>query len=119
MRVAEVAIKTGLSAPTIRFYEQLGILDQRHVKRSANGYRDYNETTLDQLSVIKEVQSAGFSLTEFKKLDLPCAQGTLLADQARQVIEQKIAQTTQKVTELQGVLAFLLTKLEELNCPPS
>jgi DNA-binding transcriptional MerR regulator len=41
MKIHELAQKTGLTAPTIRFYEQEGLLDTHHVRRGENNYRDY------------------------------------------------------------------------------
>ena len=58
MKIHELAQKTGLTAPTIRFYEKEGLLDTRHVRRGENNYRDYGEEAVEHLLVIKEVQAA-------------------------------------------------------------
>ncbi len=41
VKINDLAKKIGLTAPTIRFYEQEGLLDTRHVRRGENNYRDY------------------------------------------------------------------------------
>ncbi|MGN7167637.1 MerR family transcriptional regulator [Paenibacillus cellulositrophicus] len=68
MKIHELAIKTGLTAPTIRFYEKVGLLDSRYVLRGKNNYRDYSEETVEHLKIIKRLQSVGFSLDEMTEL---------------------------------------------------
>ena len=82
MKINELAKKTGLTAPTIRFYETVGLLDSRHVRRGDNNYRDYCEEAVEQLLVIKEVQAAGFTLAEFKELDEACNAGEQVTQKA-------------------------------------
>jgi MerR family copper efflux transcriptional regulator len=66
MKIKDLAEKTGLTAPTIRFYEKEGLLDSRHVQRENNNYRDYNEETVDQLLLIRKLQAARFTITELR-----------------------------------------------------
>ncbi len=82
MKIHELAQKTGLNPPTIRYYEKEGLLDSRHVERRDNNYRDYTEEAIEHLLLIKRVQTAGFTLREIKaimkeeegdKLELPRA----------------------------------------------
>ncbi|WP_231575312.1 MerR family DNA-binding transcriptional regulator [Paenibacillus sp. FSL P4-0081] len=43
MKIQELADKMGLTIHTIRFYEKEGLLDERHVRRESNNYRNYSE----------------------------------------------------------------------------
>jgi MerR family transcriptional regulator, copper efflux regulator len=114
MKISELAEKTGLTAPTIRFYEKAGLLDARHVKRDeGNNYRDYCEEAVEHLLTIKEVQTAGFTLAEFKELDEVCNTGELVAQKATVYIRQKIDAVSEKIAELERVRAYLTSKLAE------
>ena len=115
MKIHELAQKTGLTAPTIRFYEKEGLLDTRHVHRRDNNYRDYCEEAVEHLLVIKEVQAAGFTLAEFKELDEACnAADELLTQKAATFIRQKIAEVSEKRAEFERVQTYLTSKLAEI-----
>jgi len=57
MLIGELAAKAGLSAKTIRFYEQAGLMPAP--PRTHAGYRDYPPRALDRLAFIGHAQSAG------------------------------------------------------------
>ncbi|HLZ61833.1 MAG TPA: MerR family transcriptional regulator [Ktedonosporobacter sp.] len=117
MKIHELAKKTGLTAPTIRFYEKEGLLDARHVRRGENNYRDYCEGAVEQLLTIKEVQAAGFTLAEFKELDEVCNTGERVAQTAAMYIRRKLDAIHEKMAELQRVQAYLTDKLAEMESP--
>lgn len=115
MKIHELAEKTGLTAPTIRFYEQKGLLDTRHVRRGENNYRDYHDEAVEHLLMIKEVQAAGFTLSEFKELDEACQAGDELATRtAATFLRRKIIAINEKIAELERVQAYLTDKLTEV-----
>jgi MerR family copper efflux transcriptional regulator len=115
MKIHELAKKTSLTAPTIRFYEQEGLLDSRHVRRQYNNYRDYSEEAAEHLLLIKEVQSAGFTLSEFKELDQACqAADELVAHKAATFLRRKITEVSEKIAELERVQTYLTGKLADV-----
>lgn len=60
--IGAVARQTGVSAPTIRYYEEIGLL--RASARSTSGYRRYSDAAIEELRFIKKAQALGFSLDE-------------------------------------------------------
>ncbi|MEC0177659.1 MerR family transcriptional regulator [Paenibacillus favisporus] len=72
MRIQELADKIGLTIHTIRFYEKEGLLDDRHVRRESNNYRNYSEEAVERLRLIKKFQSIGCSLAELKEALQEC-----------------------------------------------
>jgi len=116
VKINDLAKKTGLTAPTIRFYEQEGLLDTRHVRRGENNYRDYGEEAVEHLLMIKEVQAAGFTLAEFKELDEACnaADGLVVTQKAATFLRRKIAAVGEKIAELERVQTYLTSKLAEM-----
>jgi MerR family transcriptional regulator, copper efflux regulator len=115
MKISELVEKTGLTVHTIRFYEQVGALDTRHVRRAANNYRDYTEEAVEQLLLIKEVQAAGFTLAEFKELDKVCQTGEMVTHKATVFIRRKIEAVGAKIAELERVQEYLIGKLAEVQ----
>ncbi|WP_256992535.1 MerR family transcriptional regulator [Paenibacillus sp. XY044] len=65
MKIQELADKMGLTIHTIRFYEKEGLLDDRHVRRESNNYRNYSDEAVERLKLIKKFQSIGCSLAGF------------------------------------------------------
>ncbi|MGE8444280.1 MAG: helix-turn-helix domain-containing protein [Comamonas testosteroni] len=65
MDITEVTKRTGLSAPTLRFYEEKGLIRSigRHGQR-----RLFDAQVLEHLSVIALGRAAGFSLDEIKAM---------------------------------------------------
>lgn len=61
MRIGELAERAGTSARTLRYYEQQGLLTTR---RTANGYRDYDEVDLRLVREIRSLLEIGFNLAE-------------------------------------------------------
>jgi MerR family transcriptional regulator, copper efflux regulator len=64
MRIGELAERSGVSAKTIRYYEDIGLLPAP--ARLASGYRDYEPSTLDRLAFIRAAQAVGLSLGEIR-----------------------------------------------------
>ena len=67
LRINEVAIETGLTTRTIRYYEEMGLLEP--AARSEGDYRLYDESDLERLQFIRSLRDdAGFSLAQIGQL---------------------------------------------------
>lgn len=66
-RIDEVAARTGLTKRTLRYYEEIGLLDPP--TRTEGGYRLYTAADVQRLERIKRLKSLlGFSLAEIRDL---------------------------------------------------
>ena len=66
LRSGEVARRAGVSADTLRHYEQRGLLGKP--RRLANGYRAYPPEALDRVLLIQRALAVGFTLDELAEL---------------------------------------------------
>src|SRR5450759_2006205 len=67
LRIHEAAAEVGLTARSVRSYEEVGLL--RPAARSEGDYRLYDSTDLERLRFIKGLRDdAGFSLAEIAQL---------------------------------------------------
>ena len=98
MNIGEVAKKTGITAKSIRLYEEKGIISQP--LRLDNGYRQYSNEHIEQLLFIARAKRVGFTLEECKSLAL------LARDPNRASFDVKI-KTTKKLKEIESKLTEL------------
>jgi DNA-binding transcriptional MerR regulator len=66
-RIGEVAAKVGMTERTIRYYEELGLLDS--VKRLDGGIRVYTDQDIRRLKFIRKLKVLGLSLQEMHELE--------------------------------------------------
>ncbi|KGM47194.1 Cu(I)-responsive transcriptional regulator [Pseudooceanicola atlanticus] len=65
MNIGRAAEKTGLSVKTIRYYEEIGLVD---ADRAENGYRDFGDRQITQLRMLAQARHLGFGLEECREL---------------------------------------------------
>ncbi|MDP9245952.1 MAG: MerR family transcriptional regulator [Chloroflexota bacterium] len=66
-RIGELAAKVGMTERTIRYYEELGLLDS--VKRLDGGIRVYTDEDVRRLKFIRKLKVLGLSLQEMHELE--------------------------------------------------
>ena len=111
MKIRELAQKTGLTAPTIRFYEKEGLLDTPYVRREANNYRDYCQDAVELLLMLKKFQAGGFTLAEFKALIQANRANELSLPKLIELLHQKMKEIDRKQTELEQIQTYLAKML--------
>jgi DNA-binding transcriptional MerR regulator len=94
LKIQEVAAETGLTQRSIRYYEEVGLLEP--AGRSEGAYRLYDASDLERLRFIKELRDeAGFSLAQI---------GQLLEDEATRERNRERLRSTQDPTERRAIL---------------
>lgn len=64
MKISEVAERTGLSIPTIRFYEKSGLCP--FIERGPDGKRRFSATDSDWLTLLASLRATGMPLAEMR-----------------------------------------------------
>ena len=65
MNIKDVAIRAGLPAKTIRYYEEIGLITPL---RQANGYRAFRDSDLHKLAFIGRARGLGFTIEDCRAL---------------------------------------------------
>lgn len=65
MKIGELADLAVVTTKTIRYYESIGLLPEP--ARTPAGYRDYDESFLQRLEVVRSARELGMSLEEVKE----------------------------------------------------
>ncbi|WBU37293.1 MerR family transcriptional regulator [Homoserinibacter sp. YIM 151385] len=58
MKIGELSRRSGVSPRSLRYYEEHDLI---HAERLANGYRDYDDSTVERASAIRLLFEMGFS----------------------------------------------------------
>ena len=97
---------TGLTGPTLRYYEQEGLLS---VQRDAAGRRIYTEQDVEWLHFIKRLKETGMPIREIRRYAQLRYQGNRTMQERLAMLEEH----HQNVLAEQQKLAENLRKLEE------
>lgn len=124
-RIGSVAKESGLPIKTIRYYDELGLLNT--FGRTEGNYRLFSPDVFSRLRFIKRAQSLGLSLLEIKEFlavndqgDLPCDRIKMKLEEKLEEIEKQIQQLQILKQELRGLLSgweSVPENLEESICP--
>jgi DNA-binding transcriptional MerR regulator len=92
--VREVSDQTGLSAHTLRWYEQVGLLDP--VDRDTAGRRRYVATDMDRLRFLLKLRSTGMPVRDMiRYVDLARRGPTTVAERLEILVEHRQRVLTQ------------------------
>jgi DNA-binding transcriptional MerR regulator len=122
VRIGELADRSGVAVKTIRYYEDIGVLDPP--ERTPSGYRDYDDPAIDRLTFIRAGQAVGLTLGEIRQVvglrergQAPCMHVVALLERRADEIGQRIAE----LQHLQGDLRRLAAEaqgLDPADCDP-
>jgi Cu(I)-responsive transcriptional regulator len=98
MNISEAARCSGLSAKTIRYYEDIGLIAP--ARRGDNGYRQYEESGLDELKFLARAREVGFDLEECRQLLLLHRDHSRQSRHARELVLEKSRQLQQRIEQL-------------------
>ena len=110
MKIGELASKSGVTAKTIRFYDQIGLLPP--AEREPNGYRVYDEAALRRLLFVRHAQAAGLTLREVAQVLAIRSEGRAPCVHVTGVLHQRLAEVESRLAELQATRS----ELKELIC---
>lgn len=118
LRVSEVAVRTGVRPDTVRFYEKEGLLPKP--LRSDSGYREYDETVVERMQLIRGAQAAGLRLADIRQLLEIKDKGQCPCGHTRTIVDQRLHEISAEMTrlrELKGRLEQLQQSGAECSSP--
>ena len=111
LRSGEVARRAGVSADTLRHYEQRGLL--RKPRRLANGYRAYAPEALDRVLLIQRALAVGFTLDELAELLRDRDGGQPPCRKVRELAGRKLRDVERQLSDLSEFREDLLRTLRD------
>jgi DNA-binding transcriptional MerR regulator len=115
LRISELAARTGFSPPTLRYYERIGVLPAP--RRTAGGYRVYEDRAVERLRFVARAKSLGLSLEETRELAELWARDECRPVQARltELLHAKRDAAHDQISELEAFRAQLTWVADRLG----
>ena len=104
MNIGDVANFSGLPAKTIRYYEDIGLVQPL---RKANGYRTFREKDLHKLAFLGRARALGFTIEDCRSLLKLYADTDRTSAEVKQIAEEHLKRIDHKVAELTEMRATL------------
>jgi DNA-binding transcriptional MerR regulator len=106
--IGQLSKRTGVKIPTIRYYEQMGLIDEP--ERSEGNQRRYTKEGLSRLSFIRHSRDLGFSVEDIRGLldlsqhpEKPCNDAHSIAVQHLKDVQSRIAKLRRLERELKRI----------------
>ena len=113
MLIAEVSKKYGISADTLRYYERVGVIPPVH--RRENGIRDYDESDLGWVELVKCMRSAGVQVEALIEYVSLYCEGEHTAAARKAILEEQRERLLERMAEMQAALERLNYKIENYD----
>lgn len=105
MNIGQAATRGGVSAKMIRHYESIGLLTP--AKRTASGYRMYNDKDVHTLRFIKQARNLGFSIEIIKDLVGLWQNQRRNSRRVKELAHSHLREVNERIVELQEIKGAL------------
>ena len=109
LTIGEACEKTGLSRRTVRYYEEVGLLEG--VRRRVGGRRVYAADDLERLGFIQRLKALGLTLGEIKELSAIYA----IAGSTQVMLEKLEEQLSSRLSDLESRIVDLMTLRDDMS----
>lgn len=110
LKIGEFSKLVQVSVPTLRYYEQIGLLKPVSVDR-ITGYRSYSVSQLPRLNRILALKGLGFSLEQISAV----LDEGLSPEQMRGMLRLRHAQISQQLIEMENQLVEVEVRLQQIE----
>jgi DNA-binding transcriptional MerR regulator len=101
LKIGALAERTGTNAPTIRYYEEIGLL--RSADRQAGGQRVYGDADVKRLTFIRRCREFGFSIEQVRSLVALVQDPKSSCMHARDLAQDHLTAVRTKLAELKAL----------------
>lgn len=105
LTIGRLSERSGVAAKTIRYYEEVGLLPEP--KRSANGYRHYDERSVHILRFVGRARELGFAMEAIQELLTLWNNKRRKSSRVRAIAQSHLDIIQDKIEKLQSMHASL------------
>ena len=111
--IGEMSRRSGVKVPTIRYYEQIGLLPEP--PRTAGQQRRYGSAELAQLNFIRHARELGFEVPHIRELLALSAKPNGGCDAADTIALRHLAEVDRRISRLTALRGELRRMLDECS----
>jgi len=113
LTIGALATYTKTNVPTIRYYEEIGLLPQ--AQRLSNGRRYYRDTDLKRLTFIKRCRDFGFPIEQVRELVNLLEDGDRSCIEVRELAQMRLDAVRMRLQEMRQLEASLVSFVESCD----
>ncbi len=111
LAIGELAQRTRVKVPTIRYYEQIGLLAPP--PRSEGGQRRYGDQEVDRLNFIRHSRELGFEIDDIRNLLQMTAEPQASCHTADSIARNHLVEVERRIASLEALRGELSRMIEE------
>jgi len=112
LKIGELARETGTTAPTIRYYEEIGLLP---APRRVRAQRHYGDSDVRRLTFIRRCREFGFPIEQVRILARLMQDDDRSCTEARELARAHLAAVREKLLELRALEHGIAGFIEEAD----
>ncbi len=109
--IGELARRTGVKVPTIRFYEQIGLIAAP--PRTEGNQRRYGKAEVDRLNFIRHARELGFEVDHIRELLAMSQEPQASCHQADSIAKAHLREVDRRIERLQALRVELSRMIDE------
>jgi MerR family copper efflux transcriptional regulator len=113
VRIGALAAQTGCSVPTIRYYEEIGLIP--HARRRSSGHRVYDSSAAQLIGFIRRCRDFGFTIEQVRSLASLSRNRRRDCAEARDIAQQHLNGVRKRMGELAALERTLAQFVEACN----
>lgn len=106
MNIGEAAARSGVPAKTIRYYEDIALIES--ADRAANGYRSYTDGDVQTLRFVARARDLGFTVEQCRNLLALYRDKSRASADVKRIAEAHVTEIERKIDELRAMRATLM-----------
>ena len=106
--ISEVAKKMNVAVSTVRYYNNIGLL--QNVKKNKSGNRVFTEEDIETIRVIQYLKKSGMQLTEIKEFMNWCREGDSSIEKRLMLFKKQKENVLSEIERLQETLNLIKYK---------
>jgi len=110
LTIQQVARRSGFSEPTLRYYEQIGLIGP--VERDeSSGHRRYSSQMVESIEALACLRSTGVSIEDMRRYRVLASRGDA-AEEMRDLFAGHVARVDEEITRLRAQRRYLHAKVD-------
>lgn len=113
IRIGALATQTGCSVPTIRYYEEIGLIPR--ARRHSSGHRVYEPAAAQLINFVRRCREFGFTIEQVRSLASLSRNRRRDCAEARDIAQEHLNGVRKKLLELVALERTLARFIEACN----